>query len=66
MSPQAEGRPKEDAGAPLVRIRDLRKSFGAHAVLEGIDLDVRQGEVVVVIGPSGSGKTTLLRFINLL
>ena len=51
MSPQAEGRPKEDAGVPLVRIRDLRKSFGAHAVLEGIDLDVRQGEVVVVIGP---------------
>jgi polar amino acid transport system ATP-binding protein len=66
VSPQVEGRPKEDAGAPLVRIRDLRKSFGAHAVLEGIDLDVRQGEVVVVIGPSGSGKTTLLRCINLL
>ena len=53
-------------GEPLVRIRDLRKSFGAHAVLEGIDLDVRQGEVVVVIGPSGSGKTTLLRCINVL
>src|SRR5215510_7777418 len=53
-------------GKPLVQIRDLRKSFGAHAVLEGIDLDVRQGEVVVVIGPSGSGKTTLLRCINLL
>ena len=33
----------EAAGTPLVRIRDLRKSFGAHAVLEGIDLDVRQG-----------------------
>jgi polar amino acid transport system ATP-binding protein len=56
----------EAGGAPLVRIRDLRKSFGAHTVLEGIDLDVRQGEVVVVIGPSGSGKTTLLRCINLL
>jgi polar amino acid transport system ATP-binding protein len=56
----------EPAGPPLVRIRDLRKSFGTHAVLEGIDLDVRQGQVVVVIGPSGSGKTTLLRCINLL
>jgi polar amino acid transport system ATP-binding protein len=56
----------ESTGTPLVRIRDLRKSFGTHVVLEGIDLDVRQGEVVVVIGPSGSGKTTLLRCINLL
>jgi polar amino acid transport system ATP-binding protein len=56
----------EATGAPLVRIRELRKAFGAHTVLDGIDLDVRQGEVVVVIGPSGSGKTTLLRCINLL
>jgi polar amino acid transport system ATP-binding protein len=54
------------ADRPLVRIRDLRKSFGAHRVLDGIDLDVYPGEVVVVIGPSGSGKTTLLRCINVL
>jgi len=54
------------ARSALVSIRDLRKSFGQNAVLEGIDLDVRQGEVVVVIGPSGSGKTTLLRCINVL
>ncbi len=47
-------------------IRGLKKSFGANRVLEGVDLDVRKGEVVVVIGPSGSGKTTLLRCINLL
>ncbi len=52
--------------SPVVRIRGLRKSFGANLVLDGIDLDVRKGEVVVVIGPSGSGKTTLLRCINLL
>ncbi len=50
----------------VVRIRGLKKSFGSHRVLEGIDLDVHKGEVVVVIGPSGSGKTTLLRCINLL
>ena len=56
----------EAADAPLVRIRGLRKAFGAHTVLDGVDLEVRQGEVVVVIGPSGSGKTTLLRCINLL
>jgi len=51
---------------PVVAIRGLRKTFGANRVLDGIDLDVPKGEVVVVIGPSGSGKTTLLRCINLL
>ena len=50
----------------LVQIRDLKKSFGATKVLDGVDLDVDKGEVVVIIGPSGSGKTTLLRCINLL
>ena len=50
----------------VVRIRGVKKSFGANRVLDGVDLDVRKGEVVVVIGPSGSGKTTLLRCINLL
>ncbi|MHA6758642.1 amino acid ABC transporter ATP-binding protein [Streptacidiphilus sp. PAMC 29251] len=48
----------------MVRIRGLRKSFGTHLVLDGIDLDVRQGEVTVLLGPSGSGKSTLLRSIN--
>ena len=50
----------------VVQIRGLKKSFGANRVLDGVDLDVPKGEVVVVIGPSGSGKTTLLRCINLL
>ena len=49
---------------PLVRIRGLRKSFGLHRVLDGIDLDVRVGEVTVLLGPSGSGKSTLLRCVN--
>jgi polar amino acid transport system ATP-binding protein len=50
----------------LVRISALKKSFGANRVLDGIDMEVRKGEAVVVIGASGSGKTTLLRCINLL
>ena len=48
----------------LVSIRGLCKSFGPIEVLRDIDLDVRRGEVVVVVGPSGSGKSTLCRCIN--
>jgi polar amino acid transport system ATP-binding protein len=51
---------------PVVQIRGVGKSFGDHRVLQGVDLDVRRGEVVTIIGPSGGGKTTLLRCINLL
>jgi len=50
----------------LVEVRGLRKSFGPVTVLDGVDLDVRRGEVVTIIGPSGSGKTTLLRCVNAL
>ena len=48
----------------MIAIRDVRKSFGSNLVLDGISLDVVQGEVVCVIGPSGSGKSTLLRCVN--
>ena len=51
---------------PLLRLEGVRKSFGDNLVLDGIDLDVQTGEVLVVIGPSGSGKSTLLRCVNLL
>ncbi len=50
----------------MIRLRNIRKSFGTDEVLKGVDLDVEDGEVVVVIGPSGAGKTTLLRCINFL
>ncbi|MEU2223972.1 amino acid ABC transporter ATP-binding protein [Streptomyces sp. NPDC018347] len=48
----------------MVDIRSVHKSFGSLKVLRGIDLQVRAGEVTVVLGPSGSGKSTLLRTIN--
>ena len=56
----------ETASVPVVRLEGVRKSFGDNVVLDGIDLTVDAGEVLVVIGPSGSGKSTLLRCINLL
>ncbi|THF56459.1 amino acid ABC transporter ATP-binding protein [Ollibium composti] len=51
---------------PLLKIDDLRKSFGQANILKGIDMAVNKGEAVAIIGPSGSGKTTLLRCVNFL
>jgi polar amino acid transport system ATP-binding protein len=51
-------------GAPLVSIREVRKTFGAFQALAGVSLDVAAREVLCIIGASGSGKTTLLRCIN--
>ncbi|MDR0707585.1 MAG: amino acid ABC transporter ATP-binding protein [Treponema sp.] len=50
----------------MIEVKNLRKSFGKHEALKGIDLTVNQGEVVTLLGPSGSGKTTFLRCINFL
>ena len=49
-----------------IKIKNLHKSFNKIEVLKGIDLTVKEGEVVCIIGPSGSGKSTMLRCINLL
>jgi polar amino acid transport system ATP-binding protein len=49
---------------PMIRAENVHKSFGRLEVLNGIDVEVRPGEVCVVVGPSGSGKSTFLRCIN--
>jgi polar amino acid transport system ATP-binding protein len=56
----------QDQVTPKLSLLGVRKAFGQHTVLDGIDLDVATGEVIALIGASGSGKSTLLRCINLL
>ena len=60
--PPASGTPAR----PLLELRDVRKAFGTHVVLDGVDLDVGAHRCVVLIGASGSGKSTLLRTVDLL
>ena len=59
-----ESHPENQPHTPMLKIHNLHKSFGRHPVLKGVDLEVNQSEVLVIIGPSGSGKSTLLRCIN--
>ena len=51
-------------GNALIQVKNLGKSFGDLKVLQGITVDIHQGDVVCVIGPSGSGKSTFLRCLN--
>ncbi len=51
---------------PILRLRDVRKSFASFEVLKGISMDVTKGEAICIIGPSGSGKSTLIRCVNAL
>lgn len=50
----------------LVEVRNIHKRFGANHVLNGVSLDIDEGEIVTIIGRSGSGKSTLLRCLNAL
>jgi general L-amino acid transport system ATP-binding protein len=50
----------------IIQIKDLNKWYGDFHVLNDINLDVKEGEIIVVCGPSGSGKSTLIRCINFL
>lgn len=64
MGKAVTSEPAARPGEALVQMRGIEKRFGAATVLDGIDLDVHEGEVVCLIGPSGAGKSTLLRCIN--
>src|SRR5918997_6690719 len=48
----------------LVELAKIHKAFGDNVVLDGVDLSVARGEVIVIAGPSGSGKSTMLRCVN--
>jgi len=52
------------ATAPILRTRALVKRFGAHAAVDGVDLDVREGTLHAIIGPNGAGKTTLFNLLS--
>lgn len=54
---------EEDNGQPVVAVKNLRKSFGSHRVLNGVSLSVNRGETLAVLGRSGTGKSVLLRLI---
>jgi polar amino acid transport system ATP-binding protein len=60
----AAAQPRGSAGEPIVIAQDVRKVYGTLEALRGVSLEVRRGEVLVVIGPSGSGKSTFLRCLN--
>ena len=51
-------------GTPLISVRDAVVEFGDRRILDGIDLDIRTGEVLAIVGPNGAGKSTLLNVIT--
>lgn len=53
-------------GERIIKVKNLKKNFGKHEVLKGINFSVKKGDITTIIGASGSGKSTLLRCINLL
>ena len=56
--------PPATAAAPLVRLRGIGKRFGAVRVLQGVDLDILPGEVLILAGENGAGKSTLIKILG--
>ena len=56
--------PEQRSGRPSIQLRDIYKLFGEVAAVNGVSLEVRQGEFLTLLGPSGCGKTTTLRMIG--
>lgn len=65
-SPEAVSHRPDQMAAPALALRSIRKSYGDHAAVNDVSLELASGEVLAIIGPSGSGKSSLLRCINLL
>src|SRR6201982_2419797 len=55
--------PTSDDGAPLLRLRNVSKSFGAVQALSGVDLDIPAGQVTALVGDNGAGKSTLVKTV---
>ena len=50
----------------MLRVENLKKSYGDNEILKGISCEIKEGEKIVIVGPSGSGKSTFLRCLNML
>ena len=51
------------SASPILQIINLKKSFGSLNAVDGVNLDIEEGELFTIVGPSGSGKTTLIRML---
>lgn len=60
---QTDNHPDREPPTPAVHARGLTKTFGGHRAVDGIDLDIRRGEIFGVLGPNGAGKTTTIRML---
>ena len=64
LAPTATRRPAPSASPPLLVIRGVRKAFAGVRALDGVDLEVREGEILGMLGPNGSGKSTLINVVS--
>ena len=65
-APFSEARSHDDRSGAAITARGMRKSFGEHAVLDGVDLEVGEGTIFALLGPNGAGKTTIVRILSTL